>query len=166
MPYPSLPGLPEGASVSGVIDYDIKKVEWNKYELKSGLTVCFLALPQMVFTTNKVDPNGAPIYGISWSTFLTRVIASEKETGAPTIYNPQTDFGKVPSLLEETLTNSEPWNEFYLKDGHTLRARSVVTQIRRLVKSFDPLNMPIFSIMSQQIVDIVLTERDKNSPEI
>ena len=70
MPYPSLPGLPEGATVNGVIDYDIKKVEWNKYQLKSGLTVCFLALPQMVFTTNKVDPNGSPIYGISWSTFL------------------------------------------------------------------------------------------------
>ena len=163
MPFPNLPGLPEGTVVNGVIDYDIKKVEWNKYELRSGLTVCFLALPQMVFTTNKVDPNGTPVYGISWSTFLTRVIAQERETGAATVYNAQTDFTKVPSVLEETLTSSEPWNEFYMKDGHTLRARSVVTQIRRLVGTYDPLNMPVFSVMSQQVVDIVLTERE---PEI
>ncbi len=34
MPFPQMQGLPEGASITGLLDYDIHKVEWNKYELK------------------------------------------------------------------------------------------------------------------------------------
>ena len=58
MPFPQIQGLPEGASITGLLDYDIYKVEWNKYELKSGVTVCFLREPQ-IFTPNRLNPTGA-----------------------------------------------------------------------------------------------------------
>jgi len=163
MPFPQMQGLPEGASITGLLDYDIHKIEWNKYELKSGVTVCFLGMPQ-IFTTNKLNPNGIPVYCVTWNS-QTRVVASEKETGNSTMTNTPVDWTKLQSTLEETLTNSEPWNEYYLKDGHTLRARSVVTQIRRITGQFDQTNLPIFAVIAQQIVDVVPTERSKNFSE-
>jgi len=75
LPYPSLSGLPQNASITGVIDYDVQKIEWNEYELSSGVTVCFLQLPATIFTTNKNDEKGIPIYAVMWNN-LSRVVAS------------------------------------------------------------------------------------------
>jgi hypothetical protein len=161
MPYPSLQGLPQGASITGVTDYDIQKVEWNKYELSIGVTVCFLQLPSVVFTTNKADQNGMPIYAVMWNSFSRVVASNEKATGNPSVnMNPET-VSSLPSEIKIPLTSQESWNEFLLRDGNTLRGRSILTQLRQVLNQFDNLGMPIFSVNAQTVIDVQLTEKSR-----
>ena len=60
MPFPTVAGLPQGATITEVIDYDIQKVDWNRYELDNGITVCFIQLPLTVFATDRTDSEAYP----------------------------------------------------------------------------------------------------------
>ena len=160
MPYPSVPGVPQGASITGVIDYDIQKVEWNKYELASGLTICFLQLPSVVFTTNKTDQNGMPVYAVFWNNFSRVVASNEKMTGNASVNVTPESLAKLPTEIRTPLTSQEPWNEFLLRDGNTLRGRSILIQLRQIPNQFDALGMPAFTVNAQTVIDVQVTTRN------
>ncbi|MHB1909070.1 MAG: hypothetical protein ACYCQJ_09420 [Nitrososphaerales archaeon] len=152
MPYPSIGGLPPGSMLTGIVDYDIEEVEWNKYELDDGITLCFLALPVVVFSTNQTQ-NSMPVYTIIWNNMI-RVVTDESHTGNPTApVNPQ-QASTIPFDVVTPLTTNEPWNVFKLRDGHVLRSRTVASQIRRIRDSYDNLNMPMFGVISQTVIDV------------
>ncbi len=162
MPFPALPGLPPNTTVTGVVDYDIQKVEWNKYELNNGATVCFLQVPLVVFATNRTDPRGVAVYGILWNNF-SRVVAPEGLTGNP---SPQMTPDQIMRLAFEPvtpLTNQEPWNEFLLRDGHTIRGRAILTQLRHVIGHFDNSGMPIYSVYAQTVVDVQVTDKRRRT---
>ena len=157
LPFPEFPGLQPGQHLTGQVDYDLKKVEWNEYEFPDGLTVRVLSLPLNVYSTNIVDPSGMPGYIILWNN-LVRVVAQEKHLGKPTSPIPPNDLPKVPKIDLRPLTSSEDWNEFELKDGHTLREKTVVSKFRRVKDAFDSTGSPMIIIDAQQVVSVVLTE--------
>ena len=163
MPYPSFPGMPPGKSITGTVDYDIKKLEWNKYEFGDGVTLCVVSIPQVVFSTNAVDQKGVPVFVVTWNT-ITRSIVPENSMGEPsTIVMTPEQMSKATSKEVRPLISQEPWNEFVLKDGHTLRGKIVVTEIRRMTTGFDQMGMPMFSISAQNVLGVSLTEMENDS---
>ena len=161
MPFPEFPGLQPGQRLTGQVDYDLKKVEWNEYEFPDGLTVRVLTLPLNVYSTNANDPSGMPVYVIMWNN-LVRVVAQEKHLGKPTPPLPPNDLAKAPKLEMRPLTSSENWNEFELKDGHTIREKTVVSKFRRVKDVFDQTGSPLILIDAQNVLAVVLTESSPN----
>lgn len=153
MPFPPVAGLPPGTQVTGSVDFDNIKVDWNRYELPNGVTLCLAALPTAIYLTNAKDPKGMPAYLITWSNVL-RVIAPENLTGTPSPPLQAEQLKRSPSTIVKPLTTSEPWSEFGLKDGHTVRLRLIVTEIRRITNAFDSTGMPLFTLNSQTVVDV------------
>lgn len=157
MPFPQIGGLPPGKKVVGIVDYDNVKVEWNRYELDSGVTLCLTSLPATIFVTDMTDPKGMPGYVITWNN-LVRITAPENMLGAPAPPPNPEALKRAPSSVVRPLTVSEPWCEFELKDGHTLRSRLIVTEIRRVNKAYDQAGMPLFMVNSQTVVDVSDTQ--------
>lgn len=160
MPYPPI-GLPPGKRITGTVDYDIKELEWNRYEFSTGITLCSIAIPLTIFSTDMVDPKGMPGYIITWNNIL-RVTAPESATGTPTPPPTPDQLKRLPSAVISPITNSEPWSMFELKDGHTLRARTISTEIRRATNAFDQTGMPMFLVSSQTVVDVSDTQSVEN----
>ena len=158
MPYPPIAGLPPGKQITGIVDYDNVKVEWNRYELSNGITLCLTALPLAIFATDMTDAKGMPAYIITWSNVL-RVTAPEAHSGTPTPPIPPDQLRRTPTTLVKPLTSNEPWSEFELRDGHTLRSRLIVTEIRRITNAFDQMGMPSFLVNSQNVLDVSETSQ-------
>jgi hypothetical protein len=157
LPYSPIAGLPPGKRITACVDYDNAKVEWNRYEFADGITLCLTALPLTIFSTDMTDPKGMPVYILVWSNVL-RVTAPESLAGAPTPALAPEQLKRVPSTVMKPLTVTEPWSEFELKDGHTLRSRLIATEIRRVTNAFDQTGMPLFIVNSQTVLDISETQ--------
>jgi hypothetical protein len=158
LPFQPIAGLPPGKRITAAVDYDNVKVEWNRYELVNGVTLCLTALPATIFSTDITDPKGMPVYIITWNNIL-RITAPESLTGTPTPIPRPDQLSRTPSTLMKPLAAEEPWSEFALKDGHTLRSRVIVTEIRRVGNAFDPTGMPLHVVNSQTVLDVSETQR-------
>lgn len=137
------------------------RVDWNRYELANGVTLCMTALPAVIFATDFTDQKGMPAYIITWNNVL-RITAPENLTGAPTPVPTPEQVKRTPSTVVKPITVDEPWSEFALKDGHTLRSRLIVTEIRHVSKMFDPTGMPLHLVSSQPVVDVSETQTDSS----
>lgn len=136
-----------------MVDYDNVKVGWSRYELENGITICLTALPLYIFSTDTIDPKGMPGYVITWNNAF-RLTVPENLTGAPAPPLTPEQTKRAPSVIVRPLTFNEPWNEFELSDGHTLRSRVIVTEIRRVINAFDPSGIPVFPVVSQIVIDV------------
>jgi hypothetical protein len=143
-------------------DYDVKHLNWSRYELKNGITLCVMAIPTAIYATNAKDPKGMPAYVVTWGNLL-RVVAPDSQTGNPTAPIPLDQINLRPSTTMRPLTSDEPWNEFPLKTGFTLRTRTVVTEIRRINDAFDQTFMPMFAVSSSNVVDVSQTVSEQDS---
>ena len=157
MPFQPIAGLPPGKKITSMVDYDNVSVNWNRYELANGITLSVTSLPAAIFATDMTDPMGKPLYIVAWNNVV-RITAPENLTGTPTPMPVPDQMRRLPTTAVKPITSDEPWNEFALKDGHTLKARVIVTEIRRVQNMFDPTGMPLFIVNSQQVLDISETE--------
>lgn len=158
MPFPQLPGFKPGQRITGQVDYDFSEFEWNKYEFPDGLVVHVFSVPSSIFSTNESDPNGMPVYAIVWNNLL-RIVGQENAFGNPTPPIQPQNLVQAPSVDLHPITSSEPWNEFTLTDGHTLREKTVITRFRRISDSFDQTGAPLILVDAQQVIGITNTER-------
>ncbi len=56
---------------------------------------------------------------------------------------------------------SEPWTEYLLEDGTTLRLRIVLLDVGRAVDTFDEAENPIYQFKHTMIVDIKVPDKLK-----
>lgn len=52
----------------------------------------------------------------------------------------------------EVTSSNEPWSSYLLEDGTTVKIRTVVTQIFRLVDHHDNMGNPVYVTQSQNLV--------------
>ncbi len=157
MPFQPIAGLPPGKRITATVDYDNVSVNWNRYELSDGVTLCLTAVPAAIFSTDMTDPRGMPVYIVAWNNML-RITAPERLTGTPTPMPSPEQMKRMPTTVVKPVASDEPWNEFALKDGHTLKSRVIATEIRRVPNMFDPTGMPLHLVNSQPVLDVSESE--------
>lgn len=59
---------------------------------------------------------------------------------------------KVEAQLLEFETKAEPWNQYVLEDGTTLRMKIVLLEVVRLVGEKDEKGQPVYQFVAQQII--------------
>jgi hypothetical protein len=125
------------------IDFEVKKEPWNLYKIEDGSLIKFKLVLVRVMP-NKSDPkkyllNTANVIGVQ---------SPRELRGAPA---PPSANGTYDDLEKKDLdfeVIKENWSEYKLKDGNTLRIKSVIISIDK-TKSFGDNGEPIYAVHNQ-----------------
>jgi len=162
LPYPALKQVLPGRHITACVDYENSKLEWKRYETDSGIVLRVVALPLSILSEDGVDEKGMPVYLMTWHVVM-RVTAPENQAGAPTPL-PHDSLATTPTAVVLPEKSTEPWNEFMLNDGHTIKAKLIVTEIRRYLNCFDRTGMPLFTVNSKNVWAVSPTPRTSPAP--
>lgn len=111
------------------VDFELGVIKFNKYELDDGSLIRFLAVPSKFIRTNKFNNIGLPIYFVFTQNVISAVVLPE-ERGPPR-QNPSPSPEEMDFEPINFLPKIEPWNEYSLVDGTTIRLKITANQISK-----------------------------------
>jgi hypothetical protein len=71
------------------------------------------------------------------------------------------ELDKLPSDPVEIKQSNEPWSEYKLADGSTLRVKNVVISVVRVRGTYDPGGNPTYLFKHASIMDVTAPQKLK-----
>lgn len=67
--------------------------------------------------------------------------------------------------LVEVTTSSEPWSNYLLQDGSTIRMKVILSEVWRVIDEYDNEGNPVYVLKSSGIVNIQAQDDLKRPPK-
>jgi hypothetical protein len=127
------------------VDFEVVTERWAVYQVHDKVPVILKArlILNKVIRTEEKDQMGYPVYSPGTANPIFVTFAPKELRGEPT--NPPPTPAQIHEAQKIDLkftAKEEPWNEYQLRDGMTIRTRIVVTGVLKtpfFVSDGDPL---------------------------
>lgn len=156
------------ASVSDLdnLEFNIKKEQWNEYELKDGTKIKARIFLTRMDENKNIQHESSASKGVTGQYSISvqnnfQVFALPHKKGNPTLPLPNVNEIKEDQKEEaEILTSSEPWNIYeILKNGMIVRIKLVLSDVFRVKDCYDQFGEPYFIIKSGPVFDYKIPDR-------
>lgn len=136
-----------------LLDFDVVKEPWNKYELADGTIVKIKAV---VMRVRKQQTTEAGKTTVNYNFDLqTLAVSISEEKGAPDtrVYTPADLQGAVVKSDIRYTTVSEEWNEYVTDDGARIRLKVTLTRVSK-TSLFDKNGDPIYVVENGVLANV------------
>jgi hypothetical protein len=131
------------------LEFEIIDEHWNVYLLSDGTKLKEKHVLLSIARTDTYDALGRPLYQPSLFTFFIP-LAPEKLRGEPSNVVPSpralVDAGMEAVRVEKIVYDEA--NIYRLEDGTIASFRVTITSVKRSLKYYDPLGMPVYIVES------------------
>lgn len=143
-----------------MLDFDVVKEPWNKYELADGAVVKIKLVVTKVRKEQPTIPAGStatpanPVANYNFD-LQTIAVSMSEEKGTPDtrVYSPQELGAAVIKGDVRYTTVSEEWNEYVTDDGARVRLKVTLTRVSKTSK-FDKNGDPIYLVESGVLANV------------